>query len=169
MEVRILAMIANPSDMAPAQEPRASTLRLQGLVNRLVRGLLTVPLVARGVGSRLVILYVVGRKSGRRLTVPVAYINHEGGLLIGTPFAWGRNLRTGEPIQVRYKGHRRWADVQVFTEEGDVVGRYAIMARDNRNFAAFNRIGFDASDEPDRNDLQLAWAAGARAMQLTLR
>jgi hypothetical protein len=165
----ILAMVSKPSDMAPTQEPRASTLRLQGLANRLVRVLLAVPLVARGIGSRLVTLYVIGRKSGRQLTIPVAYTSHESGLLIGTPFAWGRNLRTGEPLQVRYKGRRRWADVQVFTEEEDVVARYAIMARDNRNFASFNRIDVDASGEPNRNDLQLAWAAGARAMQLTLR
>ena len=162
-------MSDDPSRTAPTQQPRASTLRLQGLVNRLVRGLLAVPLVARGIGSRLVVLYVVGRTSGRRMTVPVAYTRHEGGLLIGTPFAWGRNLRTGEPIEVRYKGRRRSADVQVFTSEQDVVARYAIMAADNRNFASFNKIGFDAAGRPDPDDLHLAWQAGARAMVLTLR
>jgi len=162
-------MSDDPSRTAPTQPPRASTLRLQGLVNRLVRGLLAVPLVARGIGSRLVTLYVVGRTSGRRMTVPVAYTRHEGGLLIGTPFAWGRNLRTGEPIEVRYKGRRRSADVQVFTSEEDVVARYAIIAEDNRNFASFNKIGFDAAGSPDPDDLRLAWQAGARAMVLTLR
>lgn len=154
---------------AGAQHPRATTLRLQPLVNRLVRGLLALPLVSRGIGARLVTLYVVGRTSGRRMEVPVAYTRHDGVLLVGTPFAWGRNLRTGEPVEVRFKGRRRWADVRAFTAEADVVARYAVMARDNRNFASFNRIGFGPDGEPDPGDLRLAWEGGARAFELTLR
>jgi hypothetical protein len=164
----IYGMTDSPADAARVPTPRATTLRFQSLANRVVRTLLAVPLVARGVGTRLVTVYVVGRKSGRRLAVPVAYTRHEGGLLIGTPFAWGRNLRTGEPVEVRYRGRRRRADVEVFTDEPDVVRLYAVMARDNRQFASFNRIGLDASGEPDPEDLHLAWAGGARAVQLTL-
>ena len=127
------------------------------------------PLLSRGVGKRLVTLYVVGRKSGKRYTVPVAYTEHEGTLLIGTPFGWGRNLRTGVPVEVRYKGRRRVADVLVHTEEDAVVRDYAVIARDNRNFANFNKIGFDQHGDPDPADLHLDWAAGARAVRLTLR
>ena len=43
------------------------------------------------------------------------------------------------------------------------------MASDNHNFASFNKIGFDADGNPDPTDLQLAWAAGARAIRLTPR
>jgi hypothetical protein len=91
-------------------EPRTQTLRFQGLANAIVRGLSRVPLLSRVVGERLITLYVVGRKSGKRYTVPVAYTRHEGALLIGSPFGWGRNLRTGQPIEVRYKGRRRTAE-----------------------------------------------------------
>jgi deazaflavin-dependent oxidoreductase (nitroreductase family) len=149
--------------------PRAKLLRVQGLVNRIVRGLLRTPLVSRLVGSRLVTLYVTGRKSGRRYAVPVAYTRHEGDLIIGTPFGWGRNLRTGEPVTIRLKGRRRLADVQVLTEEHDVAGAYAVMARDNHSFAKFNGIGFDQAGNPVPDDLHLAWAAGARAFRLTPR
>jgi deazaflavin-dependent oxidoreductase (nitroreductase family) len=131
--------------------------------------MLRAPLVSRGIGKRLITLYVVGRKSGKRYTVPVAYTLHEGTLLIGTPFGWGRNLRTGVPVDVRFKGRRRLADVLVLTDEDAVVKDYAVMARDNRNFASFNKIGFDEHDNPDPADLRLAWAAGARAFRLTLR
>src|SRR4051812_21195427 len=99
-------MAETPSSAAPTGEPRASTLRFQGMANRVVRTLLTTPLVARGIGTRLVTVYVIGRKPGRRLAVPVAYTRHDGGLLLGTPFPWGRNLRTGEPVEVRYRGRR---------------------------------------------------------------
>jgi deazaflavin-dependent oxidoreductase (nitroreductase family) len=156
-------------DSTAIPDPRAQTLALQGLANRVVLGLLRTPLLARAVGSRLVTLYIVGRKSGRRYTIPVAYTRDEGDLLIGTPFGWGRNLRTGEPVELRLKGRRRTADVRVYTSEADVTGAYATMCRDNKAFANFNKIGFDASGNPDPEDLHLAWMAGARAFRLTPR
>jgi hypothetical protein len=154
---------------ATAGRPQASTLPLQGAINRFARTMLATPLVSRAFGTRLVTLYVVGRKSGRRMSIPVRYTWHEGALLVGTPWPWGRNLRTGEPIQLRFKGRRRSADVQVFTAEADVVQRLAVIARGNRTFARSNQIGYDAAGEPVLEDLRQSWAAGARAIQLTLR
>ena len=52
--------------------------------------------------------------------IPVAYTRHDGIILIGTPFAWGRNLRTGERVDIRFKGKRRPADVHVLTDEAGV-------------------------------------------------
>jgi hypothetical protein len=150
-------------------DSRARTLAFQGVVDRIVRGLLCAPLLVRGIGNRLITLYVVGRKSGKRFTVPVAYTRHEGTLLIGTPFAWGRNLRTGVPVEVRFQGWRRVADVLVRTDQDAVVEDYAVIARDNGNVAGFNRIGFDEDGNPDPADLRRAWAAGARSIRLTLR
>lgn len=147
----------------------AQTMRLQTLANWWVRGLLRTPLVARGVGARLITLYVVGRKSGKHYPIPVAYTRHDGALLVGSPFAWGRNLRTGEPLEVRFKGRRRPADVEVLADEAAVVENYAVIARDNRSFAKFNRIGFDAQGDPDPADLHRAWSAGARVFRLSLR
>jgi hypothetical protein len=157
-----------PGSLAPVR-PRAQTLPAQALVNRLMRGLLRAPLLSRLVGRRLVTLYVVGRKSGRRYVVPVAYTADRGDLLIGTPFGWGRNLRTGEPVTVRLRGRRRVADVLVIADEPGVVAAYALMARDNHSFAGFNQIGFDGRGDPVPADLHQAWAAGARAFRLTPR
>ena len=157
------------TDQSTAPAPRAQTLTAQRLVNRIIRGLLRTPLLSRFAGRRLVTLYVVGRKSGRRYAVPVAYTRHAGDLLIGTQFGWGRNLRTGEPVTIRLKGRRRLADVQVLTEEREVADAYAVMARDNHAFANFNSIGFDSDGNPVPADLHLAWAAGARAYRLTVQ
>jgi deazaflavin-dependent oxidoreductase (nitroreductase family) len=148
---------------------RAETLPIQGIANRVVRGLLRTPLVSRAVGSRLVTLYVVGRKSGRKYTVPVAYTRHEGALLIGTPFGWGRNLRTGEQVAIRLQGRRRLADVVVLSDEAAVVAAYDVMCRDNRAFANFNKVGYDSAGNPKEADLHAAWSAGARAFRLTPR
>jgi len=149
--------------------PRAQTMALQSVGNRIVRGMLRTPLLCRLAGSRLVTLYIVGRKSGRGYTIPVAYTRSDGDLLIGTPFGWGRNLRTGEPVAIRLKGRRRLADVQAFTDEEAVTDAYGVMCRDNHTFAKFNRVGLDAAGDPDPADLHLAWAAGARAFRLTPR
>jgi hypothetical protein len=146
----------------------ARTLPVQGLVNGVMRGLLRTPLLSGVVGRRLITLYVVGRKSGH-YGVPVAYTRHQGDLLVGTPFGWGRNLRTGEPVEIRLLGRRRVTDVHVIADEPGVVEAYAVMARDNRNFAKFNHVGFDAGDNPVPADLHRAWAAGARAFRLTPR
>jgi deazaflavin-dependent oxidoreductase (nitroreductase family) len=157
-----------PDDRAdPAGLPQ--TLALQGLANRVVRGLLRLPVLSRAVGSRLVTVYVVGRKSGRHYTVPVAYTRQDGSLLIGTPFAWGRNLRTGDLVDIRLKGKRQPADVEVVTDEAGVVELYAVIARDNHNFAGFNKIRLDQNGEPDPADLHRAWAVGARVIRLTPR
>jgi hypothetical protein len=139
---------------------------VQGAVNRIVRTLLHVPLVCRLVGARLVVIEVVGRRSGTRYEVPVAYTRDHGDLLVGTPFAWGRNLRSGEPVTILLRGQRRKADVTAITDEPGVVEAYGIMARDNRRFAEFNQITVDEDGDPSPDDLHLAWAGGARAFRL---
>ena len=161
--------MSEPNQPRAAAGPRAHTLPAQGLVNRLVRGLLRTPVLCRLIGRRLITLYVVGRKSGRHYAIPAAYTAHDGSLLVGSQFAWARNLRTGEPVDVRLAGKRRTADVEIFTDEASVVERYAVIARDNRGFAKFNKIRFDRQGNPSVADLHLAWGAGARVARLTPR
>jgi len=69
----------NPApDGQPTSAVRAQTLPLQGLVNRVIRGLLRSPLLCRLVGRRLITVYLVGRKSGRRYAVPVTCTRRNG-------------------------------------------------------------------------------------------
>lgn len=147
--------------------PHSRTLALQPLVNRLVRGLLRTPLLCRAIGKRLLTLDVVGRKSGRHYTIPVAYTHHRGDLLVGTSFAWGRNLRSGDTVDIRLRGELRPADVRVITDEAGLVEHYAVIASDNHNFARFNQIGLHANGTPDPADLHRVWSEGARAILLT--
>jgi deazaflavin-dependent oxidoreductase (nitroreductase family) len=143
-------------------------MALQGVTNRVMRGLLATPGISAGIGKALITLYVVGRKSGRRYTIPVAYTAHEGALLVGTGFGWAKNLRTGDPIEVRYKGKRRTADVEVVRDETGVVALYDVICRHNKQFAKLNKITLDA-DGPRPADLREAWRNGARVFKLTLR
>ena len=144
-------------------------MAFQKPMNAVIRTLLKTPGISSGIGKRLITLHVVGRKSGKHMDVPVAYTNHENAILVGTPFAWGKNLRTGEPLGVTYKGKPRTADVYVAKDETDVVALLDAMCRDNRNFAKFNKIGFDTTGNPDPADLRRAWEHGTRVFKLTLQ
>jgi deazaflavin-dependent oxidoreductase (nitroreductase family) len=144
-------------------------MALQRMTNVVMRGLLSTPVISSGIGKRLITLHVVGRKSGKHYDVPVAYLDHEGAILIGTPFAWGKNLRTGEPLEVQYKGKRRTADVEVVKDETGVVALYDVICRGNHAFARFNKVKLDAAGNPDPGDLRAAWENGGRVFKLTLR
>ncbi|MBB2892678.1 nitroreductase/quinone reductase family protein [Flexivirga oryzae] len=151
-----------------SNQPRAQTLRFQGAVNRVMRTLLRLPVLSRGPGRRLVLLEIVGRRSGKRLEIPVAYTRQGDDLLVGTPFAWGRNLRTGDVIDLVLLGKKQQADVTAFTDRDGVIDAYAVMCRDNRAFANFNKVRVTGG-EPDAADLEAAWKSGARAFRLTPR
>jgi deazaflavin-dependent oxidoreductase (nitroreductase family) len=112
-------------------------------------------------------VYATGRKTGRHYAVPVAYTRDGDQLIIGTSFGWARNLHTGDPVDIRFKGARRTFDVDVVTDEAGVIRLYADMCRDNRQFAKFNNVKLDPAGTPDADDLHAAWSAGARAIQLT--
>jgi hypothetical protein len=144
-------------------------MAIQKPMNVMIRTLLKTPGIANGVGKRLITLHVVGRKSGKHIDVPVAYTKHQDAILVGTPFAWGKNLRTGEPLKVTYKGKLRTADVHVAKDETDVVALLDVMCRDNHQFAKFNKVGFDAAGNPVPDDMRRAWEHGARVFKLTLQ
>ena len=140
---------------------------MQSLANAFIRAALSTPGVAKGIGRGLLLLYVFGRKSGKRYTIPVVYVAYQGKALIGTQFGWSRNLRTGDPIQVRYKGRLRSADVEVVEDPDRVAELYTVMCRDNHSFANFHNIGFDDKGDPDPEAVREAVRMGARAILLT--
>jgi deazaflavin-dependent oxidoreductase (nitroreductase family) len=133
-----------------------------------MRRLLATPGVSSVLGSRLLTVYAVGRKTGRAYTVPVAYAPFEGGLVIGTPFGWAKNLRTGEPVWIRHKGKKIQADVEAFTDEENVTKLFTALCKAGPAFAAFNKIRME-NGVPNASDLHDAWADGARAFKFTPR
>ena len=120
---------AEHASEAKRPEPRAVTLRFQGAANFFVRALLRTPLLCRAAGRRLVVIRVVGAKSGTRYEVPVAYLRDGDQLVVGTPFAWGRNLRTGAPVEILLRGRWTHAAVEVLRDEAGVVAEYGRMAQ----------------------------------------
>ncbi|MGW5226045.1 nitroreductase/quinone reductase family protein [Nocardia niigatensis] len=142
----------------------------QNLVNTLIRSLLRVPVLSTPVGKRLCVLHVVGRKSGKHYDVPVAYTRHENAILVGTAKRpWVSNIRKGVPIEVSFGGPRHPADAEVLTDAESVVRLSEVIARDNKQWAKFNGMGFDAAGNPNRADAYQSWEQGAVIIRLTVR
>jgi hypothetical protein len=142
----------------------------QNAVNRLMRVLLRTPLLSLGIGKRLLAFNLVGRKSGKKYVIPVAYTRHEGKLLVGViAKKWASNIRPGEPVSITLLGRKRLADVVIRRDEASVVQLFDVIARDNHAHAAFSGVGYDADGSPHRADLLQAYEKGAVVIELTVR
>jgi hypothetical protein len=87
---------------------------MRHLVNPVMRTLLRSPL-ARWTGP-LVLLEVVGRRSGRRLRIPVVGHWVDGVLHVSTDGRWTANFQGGATLHVVQHGHR-WAARGVLLED----------------------------------------------------
>lgn len=142
----------------------------QKFVNSIIRSLLRVPGVGGQMGKRLLILHVTGRKSGKVYDVPVAYTRHGEELLIGTAKQpWVRNIRKDVPIQVSMGGPKLTADAEVLEDSESVMRLDDIMARDNKQWAKFNGVGFDPDGSPNKADIYQSWQQGSVVIRVTVR
>ncbi|MCU1643117.1 MAG: hypothetical protein JWN03_3392 [Nocardia sp.] len=142
----------------------------QGALNTVIRALLRIPVIGNQIGKKLITLHVTGRKSGKVYDVPVAYTRHEGDLLIGTAKRpWVRNIRKDVPIEVSLGGPKRTADAEVFEDSESVMRLYDLIARDNKQNAKFNGIGFDPDGSPHQADIYQTWQLGGVVIRITLR
>ncbi|NNH69118.1 nitroreductase family deazaflavin-dependent oxidoreductase [Nocardia uniformis] len=140
----------------------------QNVVNTIVRGLLKVPGLSKGVGKRLLTLHVVGRKSGQVYDVPVAYTRHNGDLLIGTGMRpWVKNLRGKVPVKVSMGGAAKEMLADVLEDEKSVMVCYEVIAADNKANAKFNGIGFHSDGTPNKADIYQTWQQGGVIVRLT--
>ncbi|MEU1205171.1 nitroreductase/quinone reductase family protein [Nocardia sp. NPDC005825] len=142
----------------------------QNLLNVFIRGLLRAPVLSGQVGKRLCVLHVVGRKSGKRYDVPLAYTHHEGDILIGTAkHPWVSNIRKDVPLEVSFGGPKHTADAEVLADEDTVIRLSEAIARHNKQWAKFNGIGFDADGTPNRADAYQSWRQGCVIIRLRVR
>jgi deazaflavin-dependent oxidoreductase (nitroreductase family) len=139
--------------------------RVQRTGDAFVRFLLRSPL-HRMVSSKLLLITVVGRKTGREYTNPVAYAEHEGHLLIGTAAKWRRNLQQGQPVRVRLRGKDIRAEVEVITDEERAAELYPVILTDNPVHGRFAGIGLEPDGTVNRAGLHRAFVNGTAVVRL---
>ena len=94
-------------------------------VNPLVRAILRSPAHPL-VSSRLMLLTITARRSGREFTIPVGYERHGDRLVVSLQWPerkrWWRNLEGGAPVGVVLRGVRRRGTGRVTRHAGGPPG-----------------------------------------------
>lgn len=73
------------------------------VINPLMTALLRSPLHGR-LSHSMLLLTFHGRKSGKRYTLPLGYVQHNDRLFVLTHSPWWKNLRGGAPVLIRLQG-----------------------------------------------------------------
>lgn len=152
---------------SPGAGARTTISRRQRFLNGLVRAILRSPLHGL-TSSRLLLITLTGRKTGRTYTFPVGYVEDGGALLIGTAASWRKNLRPGVPVTIRLRGRDRLVEADVVTEEAQATELYRAILRRNPIHGRFAGIGIDPDGTPNPADLRRALAHGTAVVRLRL-
>jgi hypothetical protein len=128
--------------------------RLITAMNPLVRFALRSPL-HRLLDDSVLILHVIGRRTGRRYDIPVGFTDLGGSLVVVSQHRWRRNLDGGVDLEVTRFGRRRSMHADLVEDPGSVadlveqaLGRYGPAA-----VTSHMGIVFDGGSRPDRADL----------------
>ncbi|MEP7034470.1 MAG: nitroreductase/quinone reductase family protein [Actinomycetota bacterium] len=120
-----------------AQPPKAP----YEVVNRVMRWLLSSPQRARRVGESLLLLHLSGRKTGRRMDVPVAYAAVGKRFLLLTSSGWRVNLRGRPDVEVTLRGQRLAARAELVEDPDTVAQVYGARIADLGYAKAGRRMG----------------------------
>ncbi|MFS0701691.1 nitroreductase/quinone reductase family protein [Cellulomonas sp. 179-A 4D5 NHS] len=110
-------------------------------------------------GAHLLLLHLTGRKSGRAITIPVAYRPVEGGqLLVLTNSLWRLNLRDRPGVEVTYRGVRRPAAAELVEDPHAVAQVYDALIREVGHAKAGRRMGIriNVDRAPTLDELRVA-------------
>lgn len=137
------------------------------VVNTVMRWRLSDARRARRLGEHLLLLHLTGRRSGREVTVPVAYrTTEDGALLVLTNSVWRLNLRAASEVEITLRGERRPATARLVEDPDEVaeVYRALIAATDPRKAGRRMGIRINVGRVPTLDEL----AEAARREGLSL-
>lgn len=106
---------------------------------------LTYPRIRRIAGLPIMLLTVRGRRSGRELTTPLVYLEHEGGYAVVASFGgnaeepqWFRNLRAASQATIDLGDGTREVDVRI-APEPERQGLWARFLVEGSTFASYEK------------------------------
>jgi deazaflavin-dependent oxidoreductase (nitroreductase family) len=137
------------ADPATAARMRRQA-RLMRIINVPMRRLLRLPFPTP-ISRRLMLITFRGRKTGRIYHQPISYVVDGNTLLSPGGGKWKLNLRDGEPIEIRLRGHRRQATPELVRDPDEVGRLLRTMLADNPRLANFVPVvGADKRIDEDR-------------------
>ena len=108
------------------------------------------------VSKQIMLFSFKGRKTGKRYTIPVAYLRKNNELTVYTHSNWWKNLRGGAPVTVRIQG-REYSGVAESMDKYETVKRMVRDLIEKNGEKMSRRMGYwvDAPD-PTPDELRQA-------------
>jgi deazaflavin-dependent oxidoreductase (nitroreductase family) len=148
--------MTKPTRPSPSRQAQA---RLMRLINVPMRALLSLPFPTP-VGSRLMLVYLTGRRTGRHYRQPVSYVRHDNSLLTPGGGRWKLNLVDGQAVQIRLRGRNITARPELVRDPDRVEALLEVLVTQNPRSAGFIRIPRDFDGHFDRSALEKALGYG---------
>jgi hypothetical protein len=135
------------------QPPPADPPHSHALLNRLIPLILRSPLHSL-LSRNLMLVTFTGRRSGRRFTIPVTYLERDEAILVFSNQRWWKNLRGGAPVTLRLRGRELSGRAEPI-EDATTVAREvrAFLARKGRRAAALINLRLDPAREPTEAEI----------------
>jgi hypothetical protein len=111
------------------------------------------------------LVYLIGRRTGKRYRQPVSYVRDADTLLTPGGGRWTLNLHDGEPIRIRLGGRDLSADPELVDDPDEVERLLAVMTAANPSLQRFVRIPQGADGRLDRSSLDAALEHGFRIVR----
>ncbi|WP_225729700.1 MULTISPECIES: nitroreductase/quinone reductase family protein [unclassified Nocardia] len=142
--------------------------RLQRIGDAVVGFLLRSPLHPL-LSGRLLLITVIGRKTGREYTNPVGYAEYGGRIIIGTRANWRRNVRPSVPVRIVLRGKELQADAEVITDFERLTDLYSVILRRNPTHGKFAQVSLTSDGSVDHDQLRRAIERGTSVVRLSPR
>jgi deazaflavin-dependent oxidoreductase (nitroreductase family) len=129
-------MVMTKTDTTAVPSRLERQARVMKMVNRPMRLVLALPF-RTPLSSKLMLVSHVGRRTGRHYRQPVSYVRDGDVLLTPGGGRWTRNLRDGEPVELRLAGRRRRGRPELVHDPAEVERLLRHMFEANPRLARF--------------------------------
>ena len=149
-----------------SRRPLGRQLQATGMhiVNVPMRIVLGLP-VAMPLGKRLMLAFIVGRKTGKTYHQPVSYVRDGETLLTPGGGKWKLNLQDGKQVRLRIQGKDFTARPELVADVDAVDHLLAVILKSNPSAGSFVRISKNLDRTLDRTGLQTASDYGFRIVR----
>jgi F420H(2)-dependent quinone reductase len=134
------------------------------IINVPMRAVLGLP-VGTPLGGSLMLVFIVGRTSGKTYRQPLSYVRDGDVLLTPGGGKWKLNLRPDLPVRVRLRGKDITVTPEVVGDAGEIGRLLVVMAAANPRSASFIGIPRGPDGQFDQDGLATAVRYGFRIVR----
>jgi hypothetical protein len=122
---------------------------------RIINPLFTLVLATPAHGllsTRLMQLSFIGRRSGKRYSLPVGYVQTNGTVLVTTNSGWRHNLHDDAPVGLRLRGQQRTGRANVITDDEGLRAAFTTLVKAAPQLGEITGValGDDGQARPDQ-------------------